>query len=64
MAQNLTIRFVRHWRGRSPGDVDSALDSGVAVELLRRGIAEPATAAVTAPVPAPTPQDRWQKKRK
>lgn len=40
MAQNLTIRFVRHWRGRSPGDVDSALDYGVAEELIRRGVAE------------------------
>jgi hypothetical protein len=62
--QNMTIRFVRHWRGRNPGDIDTSLDLGVAVELLRRGIAEPVVAASTAPMPVPTPQDRWQKKRK
>ena len=38
--QQKTIRFRHPWRGREPGQTDDALDFGVVVELVRRGIAE------------------------
>lgn len=38
--QKRTIKFRHPWRGREPGQLDDALDFGVVVELVRRGIAE------------------------
>lgn len=33
------LKFLCDWRGRQPGQLDGGLPHGVAVELVRRGIA-------------------------
>lgn len=33
------LKFLRPWRGRVAGDIDTALDFGVAQLLVQRGIA-------------------------
>ena len=43
------IKFLLPWRGREPGHIDSALDAGVAAELVRRGIAVYVQTARTPP---------------
>jgi hypothetical protein len=56
-----TIRFRQPWRGRQPGDLDNALDFGVASELVRRGIAE---FVVGQAAPQPKGQRNAEKKPK
>lgn len=34
------VEFIHAWRGRAPGETDSALDYGVAHQLVQRGIAK------------------------
>jgi hypothetical protein len=40
MKKTTEIIFLRRWRGREPGHIDSALDYGVAQLLVQRGIAQ------------------------
>ena len=54
----MRIRFIHPWRGRQPGQIDTALDTGVAVELVRRKIA-----AVVHEVPETVNKDSRQQQR-